>query len=190
MFTTWTSANRIVSKPLETRFTREAFIINGGPQIVNYAKSYWLYKRIRTKTYRYVGLADKATADACVAAMNLLYNRKIPNGWLYSAESSVTEKWKPYYLHANAPIRWAFKQCGNAVAKLELGGRYTVDVEVDEELETRYDMFNSDLVQNLDETSVYRSWTAFEANPDIATTRFSLGIETQSGSDFSYDEET
>jgi len=171
MFTTLTSANRIVTQPLLTRFTREERVTTITNLTTLLPVHFYDYTRIRTKSWKYVGL-DKASAVTGANALNLLFNRHVPKDWVYN---QTLNQFQPYIITSSDPeneFHWQYIQAAVATVN-DLGcGRYEVAIELNEELSYPF--------------AGYLPWNAFEANPDVVTGRFASGVDANP--DFDYDE--
>ena len=111
---TYGDNNRIVDIRLTTLYTARY-------DSTSQSAPYWEYTRLRTKSYRYVGLTD-AACDACVSAMQSLYNRRMYNwkwdGSRWAQDKSTTGT---YSTHV-----------AQITPRREDGGTWTVQVDVDE----------------------------------------------------------
>lgn len=169
MLTTWTSANRVISEALTSTFDRSLKTIMGGNG--NWC-DYFVYRRVRTMSYSYVGLTE-AAAKACASALNTKFNRRY-SPYVWDADNRI---WTTGSLDGRDQI---FRQCGTAKPMHGEGHVWSVAVQLNEDLSQPYRPSPSEYR----DAQVYQ---AFEADPSIMTNLFKGYAEASGRIDFDYD---
>lgn len=157
MFDTCTAANRIIDQPLITTFKFEFQKGQSGVMAAMHK-----YTRIRRASYKYIG-CTRAAALQKAKELVLLYNRKVHAYWTRTSNIWIRS------------TQYAWVPAADVKVVLDHDVAYNVEVSLDEELVCYY---------GHDGHSDY--WTAFEANPDLATDLFKYN-GTGSSADFEYD---
>ena len=175
LLTTWTKNNRIITQDLTTTYARIL--------MTDVEEEYWLYSRLRSKEYEYIGMTHDA-AVACAKAMNALYNRRIlkqewhyggsvpspNNNWMFLTglpppNDKIYNPTNVYYQQATEA-----RCCGSARVLYEDGHAWKVAVSVNEKLSYNYRPYGSVDPGNP------MPWTAFEEDPTLAWFQFTGAI--------------